>query len=126
MHLVPADDPILRRVCRVDFTVSLRQINNMFFLLREKGGLALAAPQVGIDARLFVTAWGAVFINPIITGRLDAAEGDEGCLSLPGVVARKRRWQHILLADGREYDGIQAVVIQHECEHLNGILITDP
>lgn len=126
MRLVPADDPILRRVCRVDFRVSLRQINNMFFLLREKGGWGLAAPQVGIDARLFVTAWGEVFINPIITGRLDPAESEEGCLSLPGVVARKHRWQHILLADGTEYDGMQAITIQHEINHLDGTLITDP
>ena len=64
MQLVSSDTPILRKVCRPDFTITADEISQMFLLMREKNGLGLAAPQVGIDARLFVTGWGEVFVNP--------------------------------------------------------------
>ena len=64
MQLVRPDDPILRKVCRPDFMLTADDINQMLCLLEETGGLGLAAPQVGIDARFFVTDWGEVFVNP--------------------------------------------------------------
>jgi peptide deformylase len=88
-------------------------------------GAGLAAPQVGIDARLFVTAWGEVFIDPIIDCGADYTDVEEGCLSLPGVVVKKRRLLRIQLLDGRTYINEQAIVIQHEIDHLKGILIND-
>ena len=66
MQLVTTDNPILHHVCRSDSTVSLDEIRQMFLLMREQNGLGLAAPQVGIDARLFVTHWGEIFVNPKI------------------------------------------------------------
>ena len=62
------DDPVLRKVCRADFVIGDKTLDRMFALMREKGGLGLAAPQVGIDARLFVTEWGEVFVNPARRG----------------------------------------------------------
>jgi len=125
MQLVAPDAPILRKVCRADFVITADQINGMFFLMREVNGLGLAASQVGIDARLFITHWNEIFVNPQIIERRVLFAGVEGCLSLPGIIRRKQRYQRITLADGRTYSDRQAVVIQHEIEHLNGRLITD-
>ena len=125
MQLVRPDAPILRKVCRSDFTITADEINQMLSLLEEIGGLGLAAPQVGIDARLFVTEWREVFINPRVVRIAGPIRVTEGCLSLPGVTATIDRWAKIRLADGRIYEGQQAVVILHEIDHLDGVLITD-
>jgi peptide deformylase len=126
MQLVAPDHPILHRVCRPSFVLDADVIPQMFTLLVELGGLGLAANQVGIDARLFVTAWGKVFVNPgILRAEGPCVSAQEGCLSLPGVVRFKSRCQRIVLAGGDTYEGQQAVVIQHEIDHLNGILLTD-
>ena len=117
----------LRKVCRSDFSLGLRDINEMFFLLREQDGLGLAAPQVGIDARLFVTHWDEVFINPrIVELRGPFRAVREGCLSLPNVSTIVNRWSWIRLASGQVFRGSHAAIIQHEIDHLNGILIIDP
>ncbi len=125
MQLVRPDNPILHHVCRSDFTISLDDINQMFFLMREKNGLGLAAPQVGIDARLFITHWSQVFVNPEIVGTRDAYFPTEGCLSLPDTFVRKRRYYEITLAEGQTFRGPEAHIIQHEIDHLNGVLLTD-
>jgi peptide deformylase len=123
VQLVSSDAPILHKVCRPDFTVTADEINQMLCLLKKAGGLGLAAPQVGIDARLFVTEWGEVFINPCVVAVAGPIRTTEGCLSLPGVTAAVDRWARIRLADGRIYEGQQAVVILHEIDHLDGVLI---
>lgn len=125
MQLVKPTDLILRKVCRADFTVSLTTIQQMFDLLRQVRGLGLAAPQVGIDARLFITEWGEVFINPRIVRINGAIHVTDSCLSLPGFIAGVDRWNHIRLADGRVYNSTRALIVQHEIDHLDGILITD-
>ncbi len=125
MQLVRPDDPILHRVCRPDFVLRANIIQQMFRLLEETGGLGLAAPQVGIDARFFVSIWGEVFVNPKIAHREGEMQRQEGCLSLPDVIRLKTRCYKIILADNRAYEGQSAIVIQHEIDHLNGILITD-
>lgn len=126
MELVAANDPILRKGCRADFVVSAGQIADMFRLMNKMGGVGLAAPQVGIDARLFITAWGEIFINPEIEEVSSNTPAKlEGCLSLPGQEFWVTRHEWIQLADGRQYRGAQAQVIQHEMDHLNGVLISD-
>jgi peptide deformylase len=125
MQLVKPDNPILRKVCRADFTVTMRDIMQMFGILQATKGLGLAASQVGIDARLFVTVWGEVFVNPRVEGIDGPVLSTEGCLSLPGVTAQMDRWDKIRLADGRVYAGERAVVVLHEIDHMDGVLITD-
>lgn len=126
MQLVKSDNPILRRVCQLSFVLDVDVIQQMFYLLAETDSLALAAPQVGIDARLFVTNWGQVFVNPgILRVEGQRVSTAEGCLSLPGVTRYKSRWSKIVLASGDVYEGDKAIVIQHEIDHLNGRLITD-
>jgi len=125
LKLVKPNDPILRTICRADFTIRRGDIDEMFDLMRQHGGLGLAAPQVGINARLFVTHWGEVFVNPLIVESIGSYLVVEGCLSLPGVALECCRYQQITMSSGQVYEGQEAQVIWHECDHLNGILITD-
>ncbi len=124
LALVPDYDPILFRPCRSDFVFDLLLIDKMFNFMLSKNGLGLAAPQVGIDARLFVTRWGEVFVNPRIAKKEIPCTTYEGCLSLPGIERGVARFNKIVLADGRVYTEGRAIVIQHELDHLNGVLIT--
>jgi peptide deformylase len=126
LQLVTYPDSRLRKVCRSDSMIPLRQIGEMFRLMQKHAGLGLAAPQVGLDARLFITAWGEVFVNPSYTGEGACRLIQEGCLSLPGRLGVRPRYAAITMADGRRYEDEKAIVIQHETDHLNGILCIDP
>jgi peptide deformylase len=105
-------------------------------LMRGLKGIGLAAPQVGIAQRVIIADIGEellVLANPEIC----APEGEdrlrEGCLSLPNIQVDVRRAQSILVRgighDGKELErelrGLAARVIQHEIDHLNGVLIID-
>lgn len=120
-----------------------RLVVDMIDTMRDAPGIGLAAPQVHIPLRLVIymvpegrTEDGeghplTVLVNPEITV-LDEAkeEGVEGCLSLPGMAGRVARPRHIrvkaLDLDGNEMEyeaeGYHARVVQHECDHLDGIL----
>ena len=105
-------------------------------------GRGLAAPQVGALLRLFVmdATWKdgvptpQVFVNPRITRRSDVlVTGPEGCLSLPGLTTPVARSDKICLSwtdlnrEGQlqDFSGFAAICIQHECDHLNGVLTID-
>lgn len=114
---------ILEKTCRPDFRIPEWLIPEMFRLLQQHKGLGLAAPQVGIDARLFVTNWGEVFVNPTVTrAGKDAIRTQESCLSFPTLIGVKIRHACVEVC-GRQYSGPEAVIIQHELDHLNGITI---
>ncbi|MBQ1202421.1 MAG: peptide deformylase [Loktanella sp.] len=138
-------DPVLRMVADavVDFDDALADlIKDMFAVMYAAPGRGLAAPQVGVSQRLFVidTTWKEAaptpqaFINPQIVAQSgETVTGTEGCLSIPGrafAVARpawiELHWQE---QDGAQqqgrFHGVEAVCICHECDHLNGVLITD-
>ena len=113
-------------------------VRQMFVLMREKKGVGLAAPQVGISRRFFVTNAmddkPRVFINPeIIETSQETVSGEEGCLSLPGVWANVERPLFIKLQaqdlTGRIFhlkaEGWLARIILHEYDHLNGLLFVD-
>ena len=123
LKILIGPNPILERVCRPDFVLPERLIQDMFRLMRVHRGYGLAAPQVGIDARLFVTAWGRVFINPILTAHSETSRPiQEACLSFPGKLSVVTRWASVRIGE-RFYGGEEAIVIQHEIDHLNGITI---
>jgi peptide deformylase len=104
-------------------------------------GCGLAATQVGINLRIFVIDTAAedepsdlrVFINPEILTTDGAQSWTEGCLSFPGVTEEIKRAERVraraLGRDGNpfelEADGLLAVAIQHETDHLNGVLFID-
>lgn len=117
---------------------------DMFETMRHLSGAGLAAPQIGVDLRLVIFGFTAnprypqalpvpetILINPVLTP-LDEEQEDgwEGCLSVPGlrgVVPRYKqlRYQGFDLegrAIDRRVEGFHARVVQHECDHLDGIL----
>ena len=102
-----------------------------------KDGIGIASPQVGINKRVIVVLWGdqaECFINPeILKSSQELVEGEEGCLSVPGVYGLVDRSKRIRVRatdrHGRthEFDvrHLPATVFQHEIDHLNGILFID-
>lgn len=103
----------------------------------RNNGLAVAANQVGINARAFfmrVKEKNTFMLNPrILDTSLETAVMDEGCLSIPGVLWHVRRPREILIeacdVNGHvfeaEYSGLEARVILHELDHLDGHLLVD-
>ena len=135
-------DPILKsRATEVDrFDDTLKgQIARMAGLMQDALGLGLAAPQLGISQRLLLyrvgpTAPFITLVNPRVewTSK-DEETFEEGCLSIPGVVVDVDRPVHVRVravdeeGDERlvEASGLEARVIQHEIDHLDGVLILD-
>ncbi len=106
-------------------------------MIKEKG-IGLAAPQVNINKRLFVISLQGdqprTFINPqVIETSLEEVEYEEGCLSIPGIYTDIRRPRLVKIQAWNEYgrrftldaEGFLARVIQHENDHLNGVLFID-
>jgi peptide deformylase len=133
-------DPMLRRKAAHvrEVTAEMgRLIGDMVETMFHQVGIGLAAPQVGIPYRLLVMDDGKggarALINPVITSRSGSVTDEEGCLSLPGIFADVERSKSITVQatdeDGRPFDleasGMQARVIQHEMDHLDGVLILD-
>lgn len=109
----------------------------MLTTMYKEEGVGLAAPQIGKNIRMFVVDEGSgprVFINPQITGMSqELVEMEEGCLSVPGIYEKVVRPATIRLQaqneNGKreitEASGFLARVIQHEYDHLDGILFID-
>lgn len=142
LHILVYPDEALRRETEpvTRFDEALRAIvNRMFLLMDEAEGIGLAAPQVGISKRFFIMGEhegqpSAVFINPRIEyPDLPLESDEEGCLSLPDIRVNVRRppTVHVEAFDvhgqpfSLEVEGLTARVIQHEFDHLNGVLIID-
>ncbi|OAB62545.1 peptide deformylase [Leptolyngbya valderiana BDU 20041] len=135
-------DPRLRRVARPvdEVTDSERQLAaDMLETMYESRGIGLAATQVNKDVRVVVMDLSEdrseprVFINPEIVERQGSQKCEEGCLSVPGVYAEVKRAEQVrvraLDAEGEafelEADGLLAVCIQHEIDHLDGKVFVD-
>jgi peptide deformylase len=135
-------DPVLKsRATPVDrFDEALRdQVARMGAIMDDAIGVGLAAPQVGLSQRLLVYRVGhdsplIAVVNPEIEWSSDDGEpAEEGCLSLPGVHIDVDRPIHVRVraqdehGDPRliEASGLEARVLQHEIDHLNGVLILD-
>src|SRR3954454_5228670 len=135
-------DPVLKSSATpVDrFDDALRaQVSRMGGLMNDAMGVGLAAPQIGLSQRLLVYRVGheaplIALINPEIEWTSDDEEiFEEGCLSIPGVGVDVERSVHVRVrardefGDDRvvEASGLEARVIQHEMDHLDGVLILD-
>jgi peptide deformylase len=135
-------DPVLKsRATEVDrFDDALRgQVARMAGLMDDALGVGLAAPQLGISQRLLVYRIGPdapviALVNPEIEWESDETEpGEEGCLSIPGINVDVDRHVHVRVRardeEGEERvveaSGLEARVIQHEVDHLDGKLILD-
>ena len=133
-------DPVLRqkakRVKAIDKSVR-KLISDMQETLRTASGVGLAANQVGQTIRLIVLNIPnnecKVVINPEVTRRIGTRVVNEGCLSIPGYIGEIKRSELVRVkgqdARGKEIklkaDGLLAEVLEHEIDHLNGVLYID-
>jgi peptide deformylase len=142
LQIIHWPDPRLKKVSTevVAFDDNLKALaNRMLELMRLHRGVGLAAPQVGINWRLFVmNATGLpeddrIYVNPILTEADGEEEAEEGCLSLPEINANIWRAKNMHL-EARDVSGQPvsenasayiARIWQHEFDHLNGTLLTD-
>jgi peptide deformylase len=133
-------DPVLRKVAEpvAVVTPEIRKIiEDMVDSMWNQVGIGLAAPQVGISLRIVVMDDGKggarALVNPVITDRRGTVREEEGCLSLPGIFAdiERSKWIRVQALDGDgvpisfEAQGLQAKVVQHEIDHLDGMLFID-
>ncbi len=141
LSIIKLGDPILKKhsVVVPDINDEIRALVTQMFETMEKGkGVGLAAVQVGELLRLFVTKvpgdTGRVFINPdILETSIDQVTMEEGCLSIPGLYTDVERPKSVRVQawneTGRPFtlsaEEYLARVIQHEMDHLNGILFID-
>lgn len=134
-------DPVLRR--RADevgpITPEIRKIvEDMIETMYDEVGIGLAAPQVGIPLRLMVVTddesrAARALVNPAIVEGTGQVTAEEGCLSIPGIFAQVARAAQVTVTardlDGQPVtiraEGLLARVLQHEIDHLDGILFID-
>ena len=144
--LYPKDEAALRRkslpVKRLDDEVKAL-IGDLKDTLATQAGAGLAAPQIGVLKRVVLVRFGQdqgeigppiALINPMITAAGPLGKGFDGCLSMPGLAtwdtlrptwlaftARDENWKQIKM----RVEGIDAIVVHHEVDHLNGVLFLD-
>ncbi len=137
-------DEILRRLCdpvgpeKFDEDLA-RLAESMTRAMHEEVGAGLAAPQVGVSIRLVVMDpsprqdSGLVLVNPVIVDSSGREVDEEGCLSVPEVTADVGRRERVTVEyetldgekTGFEAEGLLARIVQHELDHLNGMLFID-
>ncbi len=136
-------DPFLRKnavnVAEIDENIRAL-IKDMFTMMEEAGGIGLAAPQVGLSKRVITISINEkkfnrfALVNPVVEYSSDETEVmEEGCLSIPGINADVRRPVRVVVKgitrSGRMVEitaeHLLARVLQHEIDHLNGVLLID-
>ncbi len=140
-QIVTIGDEILREKAKVVTKFDdriIKLLNNMMETLKMEDGVGLAAPQIGVSKRVIIAFKEdedkiIEVINPEIISSLGEECGEEGCLSVPGKVGLVKRAKDIVVSgqnakgESIEYNasGMFARIIQHEIDHLNGILFVD-
>ena len=116
-----------------------RLVDRMIDVMVEKKGVGLAAPQIGVPLRLFIVSVDGsresvkVFVNPTVTPAGELGAVDEGCLSVPGIYTKIRRYKKCQVTatdlDGNEFadkaEGLYARALQHEYDHIEGVTIVN-
>ena len=148
LPIVAFGDPVLKKKAAEvpqDYQGLDELIANMYETMYKASGVGLAAPQVGLSLRLFITDGAAfedeevkqfkkVFINPqIIEEREEKWGFEEGCLSIPGIRETINRQRTITVkyfdenfaVHTEDFTGLAARIIQHEYDHIEGVLFTD-
>ena len=114
-----------------------RLVDKMTDIMLGKKGIGLAAPQAGVSLRLFIISLDGsrehvkVYVNPTVTPTGELGSIDEGCLSVPGIYTKIRRYKRCKVTatylDGNEFtdqaEGLYARVLQHEYDHIEGMTI---
>jgi len=119
---------------------NIRQlVKKMTEIMFENKGVGLAAPQAGVNLRLFIISLTAkpedvkVYINPVLETKGEMVTNEEGCLSVPNVYTKIKRYKECTVTatdlDGNQFtdhaDGLYARCLQHEYDHLNGFTIAN-
>ena len=141
LPLVTMDNPVLHQKAKRVRTISSsiqKLIDNMIETMHDIGGAAgLAAPQVGIPLQVIVVEMPEeepiVIINPEVVKVSGEREVSEGCLSLPGYRGSIKRWESVTVKgrdrNGKEIrlkaDGLMSQALQHEIDHINGVVYID-
>lgn len=116
-----------------------RLVEKMTDIMLENKGIGLAAPQAGVSLRLFIISLDGtrenlkVYINPTVTPTGELGLIDEGCLSVPGIFTKIRRYKKCKVTatslDGSEFieeaEGLYARALQHEYDHIEGMTIVN-
>ncbi|MFO7790838.1 MAG: peptide deformylase [Bacteroidota bacterium] len=142
--------PVLRKKAKeidIEITDPVPIVNDMFETMYNAQGVGLAGPQIGKSLRLYVIdanpmaqahpeleGFKRVFINPeIIEHNHNVIGFDEGCLSIPTIFEQVKRFTSLkmryldenLQEKTEDFIGMQAIIVQHEYDHLDGVLFTD-
>jgi peptide deformylase len=119
---------------------NIRQlVEKMKDIMLENKGVGLAAPQAGVPLRLFIISLDGtkenvkVYINPTVTPTEELTETEEGCLSVPGIFTKIKRYKKCKVTatdlDGNQFteeaEGLYARALQHECDHIDGVTIVN-
>ncbi len=143
MAIIPirvAPDPVLRqkakRISSIDGSIH-RLISDMIETMHDAHGVGLAAPQVGIPLQVIVIGLPEqeeiALINPQIVRRRGERLVNEGCLSVPGYMGQLKRYESVTVKgrdpNGKEIrikaDELLAQALEHEIDHINGVLYVD-
>jgi peptide deformylase len=125
-------------VAEIDETIR-RLVAKMADIMIANKGMGLAAPQAGVGLRLFIISLDGsrdnirAYVNPTVTPAGDLDEQEEGCLSVPGVWTKIRRYKRATVTatdlDGNEFteeaEGLYARCLQHESDHLDGMTVVN-
>ena len=140
LPLVTMDNPILHQKAKRVRTISdsiQKLIDDMIETMRHAEGAGLAAPQVGVPLQVVVIEAleedEITLINPELVKSSGEYEVTEGCLSLPGYKGEVTRWESVTVKcrdrHGKQVrlkaDGMLAHVLQHEIDHINGVVFVD-
>ncbi|MBN2019330.1 MAG: peptide deformylase [Sedimentisphaerales bacterium] len=123
---------------KIDETVR-RLVAKMTDLMIEHKGVGFAAPQAGVPLRLFIISLDGtkekvrVYINPVVKPEGNLVQNEEGCLSVPGVYAKIKRFGKATVTatdlEGKSFteqaDGLYARALQHEFDHIEGVTIVN-
>lgn len=139
LQIVRVGDPVLREKAKPvkRISASIRHLlDDMYCAMKAANGIGLAAPQIGVPKRVIVVDIGQG-LHEIINPEIQKGEGSEvaleGCLSVPGWVGEVERFESVRVTgidrEGRQVwldgSGLLARVLQHEIDHLDGVLFTD-
>lgn len=141
LSLVPEQAAVLHQVALPVFHFDEQlqaTVRDMKRVMNDEGGIGLAAPQVGVSQRIIIlmdldTHQTHAWINPVILQAQGWMWHEEGCLSLPGQRVKKMRSQWVKVGAYDECGvyheferrNLEAACVQHEIDHLNGVLMTD-
>ncbi len=139
LKIVEFPDPVLRRKTApvTVFDADLKTfVDEMTIVMKDDDGVGIAAPQVGVSKKIAVVCVDGtryVLVNPRVALEEGEQDGEEGCLSFPGIFGEIRRASHVVVecqdetGARRTYDaeGFTARAFLHEIEHLEGKLLID-